>query len=134
MEQVFRGVFAVRGAVDHDHAAGLDAFTTGAGRVADVRVGNVHRQVETVADLAPVDPVEAFRGALVAFHQLRPLGTLAQGNAIGFERLAVIDQLQLMGRLENQDFLDDLAVQGFHGRSLGHRDKRQTEQGKQPAH
>jgi hypothetical protein len=58
----------------------------------------------------------------------------AQGNAIGLDRLAVIDQLQLMSGLENQDFLDDLAVQRFHGRRLGYRDERQAKQGKQPAH
>ncbi|MNY58949.1 hypothetical protein D3C86_1953470 [compost metagenome] len=97
MEQVFGVVFGVRGAMDHDHATRLNAFAPGAGGVADIRVGDVHRQVETVADLAPVHPIKAFRGAFVALHQLRPFGAFTQGNAIGLDRLAIIDQLQLMG-------------------------------------
>jgi hypothetical protein len=36
------------------------------------------------------------------------LGVFAQGNAVGLDRLAVVDQLQLMGGFEDQDFLDRL--------------------------
>ncbi|MCY1461290.1 hypothetical protein D9M71_789320 [compost metagenome] len=99
--------------MDHDHATGWHAFASGPRRIADVRVGHVHRQVVAVALLAPVDPVETFWRALVAFAQLGPLGLLAQGDAIGLERGAATDQLQATLGLEHQDLVDLRSGCGF---------------------
>ncbi|MNF96804.1 hypothetical protein D3C84_796060 [compost metagenome] len=78
----------------------------------------MHGQVEAVADLAPVQPIQTFWRAAVASHELLPPGVFAQGNAVGFDGLSVIDQLQLMGGFEHQHFVDDFAVQGFQGGGL----------------
>ncbi|MCY1177886.1 hypothetical protein D9M73_182120 [compost metagenome] len=152
MEEFFRVFFVQRRAVDHDHAAGLYAFTPGPRRIADVRIGHVHGQVVAVTLFAPVEPVESLRGALVAFTQLRPLGLLAQRDAVGFQRRAGADQLQAPFRLEDQDFVDEYRMLGFElerrgrdlfdrlghdrfgKRCLGHRCHTEAEKGKQPAH
>ncbi len=105
-------VFVVdRRAVDHNHAAGRYAFFAGLGFVAAVGVGNVHGQVVVLAGFAPVDPVQAFWGALITFTQLWPLGLFAQGDAVGFDHFATADELQLMGRFEHQDLVDALRVE-----------------------
>lgn len=85
-----------------------------AGGVADVRVGDVHGQVEAVAGLAPVYPVEPLWRAAVTLDQLVALGVFTQGNTVGLERLAVVDQLQLVRGLEHQDFFDGFTAQGLH--------------------
>ncbi len=101
----------------HDHAAGLHAFATRAGGVAGYwgRRCALARLKRSLG-LAPVDPVQAFRGAAGRPRiSLWPLGVFAQGNAGSLDRLAVVDQLQLMGGLEHQDFFDGFAAQGLHG-------------------
>ena len=118
VEQGFRVFLSVRRSVDHDHATGIDTLSARTGRVADVRVGDVHCQVEAIADLAPVHPIETFWRAFVTLHQFWALGMLAQGYAIGLERLAIIDQLQLVSGFQDQNFFDDSAIQGFRNGSL----------------
>ncbi|MNG26426.1 hypothetical protein D3C84_1114190 [compost metagenome] len=105
--------------MDHDHAAGRHALFPGLGGVAGIGVGNVQGQVEPVAGLAPVDPVEAFRGAMVALADLGPAGLLAKGDAIGLEHVASVHQQQRALRFHHQDLVDGFATQRRRSAGLG---------------
>ncbi|MCY1180459.1 hypothetical protein D9M73_209040 [compost metagenome] len=119
MEVPLRVFLIQRGAVDHDHAAGGHALFPGLGGIAGIGIGDVHGQVELVAGLAPVDPVEAFRSALVAFAQLGTGWNLAKGNAVRLEDVATIHQQQLAFRFHYQDLVDGLATQRRRSTCLG---------------
>ncbi|MOA51583.1 hypothetical protein D3C78_1747520 [compost metagenome] len=76
-------------------------------------------QVELVAGLAPVDPVEALGGAHVALAQLGAHRLLAQGDAVGLEDIAAVHQQQLALRFHHHDLVDGLAAQCRRGTRLG---------------
>ncbi|MFG9876214.1 hypothetical protein [Pseudomonas aeruginosa] len=83
--------------------------------------------------LAPVDPVEAFRGAVVAFGQLRAGRALAQRDTVAFQDVAFVEEQQFSLGLEHQDLVH-LAFQARRGIGLGQTGEGQAQQSKQPAH
>src|SRR5690606_30290749 len=83
--------------------------------------------------LAPVDPVETFGRALIAFALLGSR-LLAKRDAVAPDGLAAADQMQLPFGFGDQHLVDQRSLEGWGGAGMGHAREHQAENGKQPAH
>src|SRR5690554_58139 len=97
-------------AVDHDHAAGVEARSFGLGSVLAVRIGDAQRAEIVALGIAPVDVVDAFRCTVVSLIKLMADGLLSQLDREVSNFLPIGKELQVAFALVHQNVVGPRAL------------------------
>ena len=89
----------------HNVAARCHAVSGGTLPIQFVRVGNVHRQVESASGVLSVQEVKAFRSFMISYSCLGAIRIPPNGNRIGANFLSLAKERHSMCTFANQDVI-----------------------------